>query len=366
MGFDSLKFGLKQVINASGRMTILGVSTVSEGVREAQAFGGTHFFEMSELKKQTGGYIAELIGAEDAQIVASASSGIALAVAALIGQGSDYHVLHPFTDRITKREVILPKGHNVDYGTAVEVMVGLGGGTVIEAGYANVCMADHVSVEVTDRTAAILYIKSHHTVQKSMLTIKEAINTAHEQDVPIILDAAAEEDLKAYLAMGADLVVYSGAKAIEGPSSGLVAGKRRYIEWIRKQDKGIGRAMKVGKENILGLTQAIEEYLHSVEVSQEEQEKKLAPFIEKVNDIKGLAATIVKDSAGREIYRGSVKVDDPGEAKGIITALKANNPAIYTREYQANIGIIEFDIRSVSDQELQVIAETLRSIMEGE
>ena len=42
------KFGLKEVINASGRMTILGVSKVSEKVLEAQRFGGEHFFEMSD------------------------------------------------------------------------------------------------------------------------------------------------------------------------------------------------------------------------------------------------------------------------------------------------------------------------------
>ncbi|EPA0824985.1 SelA-like pyridoxal phosphate-dependent enzyme, partial [Enterococcus faecalis] len=48
------KFHLKEVINASGKMTILGVSKVSEAVLAAQRFGGEHFFEMSELSVQTG------------------------------------------------------------------------------------------------------------------------------------------------------------------------------------------------------------------------------------------------------------------------------------------------------------------------
>lgn len=81
------KFGLKEVINASGKMTILGVSKVSENVLAAQRFGGEHFFEMSELFIQTGAYLAKLLKVEDAQIVSSASAGIAQSVAAIIGQG---------------------------------------------------------------------------------------------------------------------------------------------------------------------------------------------------------------------------------------------------------------------------------------
>ncbi|MGX7440182.1 SelA-like pyridoxal phosphate-dependent enzyme, partial [Enterococcus caccae] len=55
------KFNLKEVINASGKMTILGVSKVSENVLAAQKFGGEHFFEMSELSIQTGAYLAKLL-----------------------------------------------------------------------------------------------------------------------------------------------------------------------------------------------------------------------------------------------------------------------------------------------------------------
>lgn len=96
------KFGLKEVINASGKMTILGVSKVSENVLAAQRFGGEHFFEMSELSIQTGAYLAKLLEVEDAQIVSSASAGIAQSVAAIIGAGSVYHAYHPYTDRIKK------------------------------------------------------------------------------------------------------------------------------------------------------------------------------------------------------------------------------------------------------------------------
>ena len=345
------KFGLKEVINASGKMTILGVSKVSENVLAAQRFGGEHFFEMSELFIQTGAYLAKLLKVEDAQIVSSASAGIAQSVAAIIGQGSLYHVYHPYTDRIKKREIIVPKGHNVDYGTPVEVMVELGGGEVVEAGYANGCSAEQMEMMITDNTAALLYIKSHHTVQKSMLTVADAAAVAKKHQVPLIVDAAAEEDLYKYTQAGADLVIYSGAKAIEGPSSGLVIGTAKYIEWVRLQGKGIGRAMKIGKDNILGFTQALEDRLQNGSESGESMKQRLLPFIEELNKIEGLEAKTVQDGAGRDIYRASVKVQNKA-ATEVINALKVENPAIYTREYQANNGIIEFDIRAVNEQEL--------------
>lgn len=357
------KFGLNEVINASGRMTILGVSKVSESVLAAQRFGGEHFFEMSELSQQTGAYIAKLLKVEDAQIVSSASAGIAQSVAAIIGQGSMYHVYHPYTDKITKREIILPKGHNVDYGTPVEVMVAQGGGRVVEAGYANMCTPEHLEMMITPETAAILYIKSHHTVQKSMLTVAEAATVAEKNGLPLIVDAAAEEDLFKYSEAGADLVIYSGAKAIEGPSAGLVIGSEEYIQWVRLQGKGIGRGMKIGKDNILGFTQAIEDYLAQGPESGASMKVRLQPFVEALNEIAGVTAQILQDGAGRDIYRASVKITGKKTAKTVIAELKQADPAIYTREYQANNGIIEFDVRSVTADELMKIVTRIKVIM---
>ena len=252
----------------------------------------------------------------------------------------------------------------MDYGTPVEVMVEQGGGTVVEAGYANGCSVEQVEMMITENTAAILYVKSHHTVQKSMLSVEEAVNVAKKNNIPLIIDAAAEEDLFKYSQTGADLVIYSGAKAIEGPSSGLVVGKAEYIEWIRLQGKGIGRAMKIGKDNILGFTQAVEDYLESGSESGESMKQRLSPFIEAVNRILGLEAKVVQDGAGRDIYRASIRVKNKS-AKDVIQELKMKDPAIYTREYQANNGIIEFDIRSVDEQELMKIIQRLKEIMEA-
>lgn len=153
-------------------------------------------------------------------------------------------------------------------------------------------------------------------------------------------------------------------KAIEGPSAGLVVGgKKSAVEWVQAQGKGIGRAMKIGKDNILGFAQAVEDYLANGGESGESMKARLAPFIEAVNQIPALQATVVQDSAGREIFRGSVKVSGEIDAKEVIRQLKTQNPAIYAREYQANNGIIEFDIRSVNQTEMMKIVQRLREIL---
>ncbi|BAP85136.1 L-seryl-tRNA (Sec) selenium transferase [Paucilactobacillus hokkaidonensis JCM 18461] len=359
------KYGLKRVINASGKMTILGVSKVSDGVLEAQKFGGQHFFEMSELVLKTGQHIAKLLGAEDAIIVNSASAGIAQAVAGVIGQGSKYHAYHSGTERITRRDIVIPKGQNVDYGAPEEVMIQLGGGHVVEAGYANMCSPEHVDMMINDNTAAVLYVKSHHAVQKSMLEVADAVKVAHAHNLPLILDAAAEEDLKKYLDLDVDIIIFSGAKSLEGPASALVYGKQKYIEWIRLQSIGIGRAMKIGKDNILGLTAAIEEYLKIGPENGDKMKQRLAPFLSDLNKINGIQAKEVQDGAGRDIYRASVTVkdDSPLNAKEVTAKLKEGNPAIYTREYRANVGIIEFDIRAVDGEEMDKIVTRLNEIL---
>lgn len=139
---------------------------------------------MEELFINTGAYLADLIGAEDAQIVSFASAGIAQLVASLIGKGSAFHLYHPYSSRISQREVVFPKGHNIDYGAPRETMVELGGGKLVEAGYANTCSPDLVEDMITEDTVAIFYVKSHHTVQKSMLTVKEVVDIAHKYEIP--------------------------------------------------------------------------------------------------------------------------------------------------------------------------------------
>lgn len=228
----SAKYGLKRVINASGRMTILGTSTASDTVMEAMSQGGQQYVEIADLVDRAGQYVAGIVGSEDAVVVNSASSGIALSIAALVTKGNMRKSLRLHQEPLVQNEIIMLKGHNVQYGAPIETMIYLGGGQLVEAGYANEGTADHMEEAITERTATIVYVKSHHAVQKNMIPVEDAWDVAKRNGIPLIVDAAAEEDLQKYVRYS-DLVIYSGSKAIEGPTSGLVAGRKLYIDWIK-------------------------------------------------------------------------------------------------------------------------------------
>jgi L-seryl-tRNA(Ser) seleniumtransferase len=102
-----------------------------------------------------------------------ALGGIAQSVAAVLVKDSDWLLENLHVTPIENNEIVLPKGHNVNFGAPVGTMVALGGGKLVEAGYANECSADQLAA-APPRTAAILYIKSHHCVQKSMLSVEQA------------------------------------------------------------------------------------------------------------------------------------------------------------------------------------------------
>ncbi|MGE6223875.1 DgaE family pyridoxal phosphate-dependent ammonia lyase [Aeromonas media] len=362
------KYRLKPVINASGRMTILGVSTPEQEVVDAVNFGLGHYFEVKDLVNKTGAYLANLLGVEDAVVVSCASAGIAQSVAAIIVRGDPYRLeqLHAHAHAVPS-EIVLPKGHNVNFGAPVGTMVNLGGGKVVEAGYANECSPAQLAAAINPDTAAILYIKSHHCVQKSILSVAEAAEVARAHGLPLIVDAAAEEDLRLYYSQGADLVIYSGAKAIEGPTSGLVLGKRQYVEWVKQQANGIGRAMKVGKEGILGLTHAIERYLEKEQESGAAMAAKMASFIERLNQLPGVTARVVWDSAGRDIARTDIAFDHAQigmTTVQLVARLQQGNPAIYCRGYKANEGHIEIDVRSVTLPQLDQIHAAIANLVQ--
>lgn len=357
--FDKLE--LKRVINASGKMSVIGVSTPSQPVLEAMIYGASNFFEIDQLQKEVGIYLSSIYGFESARIVSSASSGIALTVAASISKDDPKLYKNPYDINYEKREIILPKGHNVDFGAPIETMVQVGGGKVVEAGYANKCTVEDVEVRINENTAALLFIKSHHTVQKSMIDLKEMVNLSKKHDIPLIIDAAAEEDIQEYTKLNADFVIFSGAKAIEGPTSGIVFGKTESISWLQHQELGIGRAMKIGKESIFGLAKALEEYVVKEDLSKEDQLAILNPFVDELNTIENLYAEIVQDEAGRNIYRARLHYEN---MPSLVAYLKKASPAVYTRDYNQNIGMIDFDIRAIKDEEFKLIIKKIKEALD--
>jgi L-seryl-tRNA(Ser) seleniumtransferase len=118
--------------------------------------------------------------------------------------------------------------------------------------------------------AAVFYTFAWFCRQE-VLPLPQVADIAHTHDVPVIVDAAAEvppvENLWRFTKEGADLVTFSGGKAIRGPqSTGLILGQADLVEACRLNDcphSSIGRPIKVCKEEIIGLVTAVELYVEA-------------------------------------------------------------------------------------------------------
>jgi uncharacterized pyridoxal phosphate-dependent enzyme len=359
------KFGLKKIINGSGKMTALGASAVSEEIANALKESAQDYVDIDELIEYAGKVIAHHTGAEDGCPTSGAAAGIAISIASVIA-GKNLRLIErmPNSNGL-KNEVIIQKGQNIHFGGSVDQMVRLGGGCVIEVGSANKVESDHIDESITDKTAALLYIKSHHAVQKGMQSSETMINIAKKHNIPLIIDGAAENDFKRYIAMGADIVIYSGGKALEGPTSGFICGKKEFMDACRKQYKGIGRAMKVGKESITGLIVALNQYPFKDD-RVDEQISRMTSLCEKLSTVKGLSCSIKQDEAGRPIYRAQIEVQKQAgiTAEQLLHQLETGNPAVYLRDHYVNVGILFVDPRPLLQGQEDIIAERIITIMD--
>ncbi len=357
------RLGLKRVINACGKMTILGVSSVSAEVTKATSEAATSFVEIDALVDRVGELVSTYTGAEDSYVTSCASAGIAIAVAAAITEGELDLVVNLPDSQGLANQIVMLRGHNIDYGAPITTAIRLGGGKVVEVGQSNLSALWQLEKAITPETAALLYVKSHHCVQKGMVALSDFVALAKEHQLPLIVDAAAEEDLRAYVAAGASMVIYSGAKALDAPTSGFITGDRHWIACCKAQHHGIARAMKIGKENMVGLVTALERYLHHQDWSKQLPE--LEAVAHDITTLHGFQADIEQDEAGRAIYRIRVKVlsEQLGhDAREVEEMLRTGNIAIYTRKYFLHQGVFSIDPRALQGDELSLIVQRLREI----
>lgn len=353
------RLGVPRVINASGMMTALGGSTIGPNVGQAMADAGRDQVEIEALQRAVGGEIARALDAEDAMITAGAAAGIALMVAACIA-GDDLERIEALPDfGDAPNEILLQAGHAVNFGAPAVQMIRLGGGRARLLGSVNSVSEAHLRGAIGPRSAALLFVQSHHCVQKGMLSLDRCIELCHECSLPVLVDAAAEEDLRFYATGGADLVSFSGGKAIGGPSSGIVAGRADLIAACRAQSRGIGRAMKVGKETLAGLCQAFTEYMgRSTAAEHRRQQEIVDHLVAAFESGTGMQVRRLADEAGRGIERAAL-VMEPERAALLVYFLQSGQPPIYPRTHAVNLGIVAFDPRPLTLDDVDVIVHRI-------
>jgi uncharacterized pyridoxal phosphate-dependent enzyme len=254
--------GVRRVINASATLTRLGGSIMAPPVLGAMAKAAGSFIDLTELQTRVGERIAAMTNNEACWISSGAAGGITLAVAAcMTGTNPAAIAQLPKTDGL-KDEVIVHRTHRNGYDHAARAT----GATLVEIGLAHTTQEWELEAAIGPRTACVLYFAGAHFAGAA-LPLERVVAIAHERGVPVLVDAAAQIPPISNLwhftrEAGADIAIFSGGKGLRGPqSSGLILGKREIIEGCRANgapNHSIGRALKVGKEEMVGLLAAVE------------------------------------------------------------------------------------------------------------
>lgn len=329
-----------------------------------------HFFYADELQQLASERIARFSGAEAGCVTACTAAGITLSVAAAM-TGLDFAKVSrlPETDGM-KHEVVIQKGHAVNFGAPITQMVRLAGAEVREVGLVNGTRADLLTDAITEQTAAVVFVVSHHTVQFGCVPLADVVRIAHARGVPVIVDAAAQSfNLRRIVETGADLVICSGHKYLSGTVAGLVCGKRELVEAVVLQHQGIGRPMKVGKEGIFGLIAALEvrERL-DVTAFEDEVRARVKSVCDELSVCPGVTAAETPDPNGNPFCRARVWVDGAPaglDAAAVVDAAAAHRPAVILRAHHVEEGYFDVDVVELTDSELQIAVRVLRDILEG-
>ncbi|PWJ88982.1 L-seryl-tRNA(Sec) selenium transferase [Mesorhizobium loti] len=357
------QLGLRPVINVSGTMTSLGASIVVPQAVEAVSAILGEFVEMGDLHRRASAVIAQLTGAEAGFITASCSAAISLAVAACM-TGPNLWAIERLPDTSgLKDEVLIQSGHMISYGAPVEQAIRLTGAKVVPVGQATSASAYHLAGAITDRTAAAVFVVSHHVVDYAQIPLAIFAEVAHARGVPVIVDAASEYDLTGFLAAGADLVLYSGHKFLGGPTSGIVAGPKERVRNVYLQNRGIGRGMKVGKEGIVGALAALQAWkVRDHDAIRARERRALDCWIETLEGRAGVNVSIEPDPTNNPLDRLKLTID-PAQAR--ITAwdladrLAAGDRPVIVRDHEVEHGYFLLDPCNLHPDEEFVVAARL-------
>ena len=266
------KNSLRRVINATGTIlhTNLGRSLLSEKIKEnieSVAFNYSNLEFDIDNKKRGSRYvhlidiIKKLTGAEDVLVVNNNAAAVLLTLNTLVkGQ-----------------EIIVSRGELVEIGGAFRIpeIIKLSGGVPVEVGTTNKTHLKDYENAITEETGALLKV---HTSNYKILGFTESVSNeeisylARENELVSINDLGSgqfvdfskfglpyEPTVKEILDSGIDIVTFSGDKLLGGPQAGIIVGKKKYIEKMKKNQ--LTRALRVDKMTLASLEATLKLYL---------------------------------------------------------------------------------------------------------
>ena len=363
------RLGLRTFINARGTITTLGGSIMPDEVVQAMVEASRNFVHLNELHEKAGARIAELTSAEGAFISAGAASGLLLAGAACL-TGTDAQAianLPNIGDRRNEFVISLIDSHYyVHQGFCVA------GGTLRKIGSKDAVTLENYVEAIGPKTAAVVYFLGSQPIED----LPAIVTAAHAQDVPVIVDAAAQLPPRSNLidlpAMQCDMTVFSGGKGLFGPqSTGLILGRKDLIEACHLNSNphsAIGRGMKVGKEEICALLRAVELFFEMDEAAVvAEWERRCRMIAEAVADIDGIEADFTRAYENKfppasPLVHLQFTDDAVKSAADTLEELETGEPSILAAGGGSSLTV---GPQTLQEGEAEIIAERLRQILAG-
>ena len=306
--------GVRPLINALSTYTRLGGSIMPPEVVAAMEEASRTHINIEELQIAVGRRIAELTHNEAAYVATGAAAGLVVATAAIVTEG-DPQKMKQLPDLTgMKNEVVCHKAHRNGYDHAVRSV----GVKMVEIGTPELTDPAEMEAAINENTAMAFWTQGAMSGPGD-IPIEQFIEIAHAHGIPVLVDAAAQlppvENLWRFTQMGADAVTFSGGKDLHGPqASGLVLGRKEIIERCRllgSPNAGIGRPMKVGKEEMVGILAAVKWYLgldHEGRAARHERWG--AEWCAALNQIPGVRAErSFPNGAGQPVPRAKVTLD---------------------------------------------------------
>lgn len=385
---------LKRTINATGTVihTNLGRAKLSPYVQEALIEAGFSFSNLEyDVERGSRGsryqhleaILCELTGSEAALVVNNNAAAVMLALSALAKE----------------KAVIVSRGELVEIGGSFRIpeIIQLSGCHLREVGTTNKTHAFDYERAIAEETAAILKVHtSNYKISgfTENVKVEELARLAHKKAIPLIHDMGSgmlinleryglihEMTVQESLAAGADIVTFSGDKVLGGPQAGILVGKKKYIDAMKKNQ--LTRALRVDKMTIATLEATLRLYYDEQEAiakipTLQMLVASLEELEQKANDLKR-QLSILQEKALIEVIDTYSQVGGgayPGEeikSKAVAISPKfisANQLSESLR--QAVFPIVtkirnqkcEFDLRTIERSEFSIIAETLTNILD--
>jgi D-glucosaminate-6-phosphate ammonia-lyase len=381
-------FAVKRRINAAGTLTRLGGALMDEEVVSAMAAAARASVDIGELQSAASRTISKLLGAEAGIVTTGAAAALTLAAAAAMTRWDIARMAAlPHADGFPN-EILLPRTQYTGYAHALRAS----GARLVDIGHndrgtgAGVrgLEAWEIEAAITPRTAAFAF-SANPSNADDLATVVEV---CRKKNVPVIVDAAAQlppkSNLKKFLEMGADLVAFSGGKAIGGPqASGILAGRRDLVgaALVQQLDMdvspatwtapdlidvqamkgiphhGLGRGFKAGKEEIVGLLVALERYAAADdEASNAALERRLARIAKDLGE--QMVKKIVSARDTGRVPQLHLTVENPS---ALSARLQAGDPPVHLSERFAAQGILIIDPQALRAEDDAAVVTALRN-----